>query len=130
MEIKYRIWMEENGKVLFGKGRSQILKAVQEKKSLNAAVKELKMSYRAAWGRLRASEERMGLKLLDHGPREKSAHLTPQAKAIIARWDKLKMEIEELLREADKDLQVFFVPSEDRPAGNSLASGQELEGDE
>lgn len=59
MEIKYKIWIEENGKVIFGKGRDEILKSIEQQHSLNAAAKELGMSYRAAWGRLKASEERM-----------------------------------------------------------------------
>lgn len=105
MEIKYKIWIEKDGKVLFGKGRNEILKAVEDRKSLNAAVKKLEMSYRAAWGRLKASEERMGFKLVDHGPKEKSVHLTPEARAIIHRWDRLKSEVEVLLSEADQDLK-------------------------
>ena len=56
MEIKYKIWIEKNGKVVFGKGRDNILKAIDEQRSLNAAAKKLEMSYRAAWGRLKASE--------------------------------------------------------------------------
>ena len=105
MEIKYKIWVEEDGKVLFGKGRNEILKAVEDRKSLNGAVKKLEMSYRAAWGRLKASEERIGFKLVDHGPRKKAVHITPEAKAIIDRWDRLKGDVEALLSEADKDIK-------------------------
>ena len=32
----------------------------------------LEMSYRAAWGRLKASEERMGIKLVEDGIRDGS----------------------------------------------------------
>ena len=113
MEIKYKIWLEKNGKVLFGKGRNEILKAVEDRKSLNAAVKKLEMSYRAAWGRLRASEERMGIKLVDHGPKQRAVHLTAEARAIITRWDKLKKDVEDLLAEADKDLkELLGIPGE------------------
>lgn len=48
MEIKYKIWIEENGKVIFGKGRDEILKSIEGRHSLNAAAKELGMSYCAA----------------------------------------------------------------------------------
>jgi len=30
MEIKYKIWIEKNGRVVFGKGRDDILKAIKE----------------------------------------------------------------------------------------------------
>ena len=103
MELKYKIWIEADGKVLFGKGRDDILNAVENQKSLNAAAKLLKMSYRAAWGRLKASEERMGIKLVEPGPVKKSIQLTEKARAIIKRFEKLERDVEALLHEADHD---------------------------
>jgi molybdate transport system regulatory protein len=105
MEIKYKIWIETNGKVVFGKGRDAILKAIDEQRSLNAAAKKLEMSYRAAWGRLKASEERLGMKLVDIGIHDKSMQLTPQARAIIDRFEKLEKDVEKLLYNADQDFQ-------------------------
>lgn len=103
MEIKYKIWLEKGGKVIFGKGRDNILNAVTEHHSLNAAAKKLEMSYRAAWGRLKASEERMGMKLVDVDTKEKSMKLTDRAKAIIDRFEKLEQDVEKLLDEANRD---------------------------
>jgi molybdate transport system regulatory protein len=110
MEIKCKIWIEENGKVIFGKGRDNILKAIEEQHSLNAAAKELGMSYRAAWGRLKASEERMDNKLVEIGSKEKSLHLTAQARAIIERFEKLEKDVDALLHSADKDFNKLFKP--------------------
>ncbi|PKN06320.1 MAG: ModE family transcriptional regulator [Deltaproteobacteria bacterium HGW-Deltaproteobacteria-7] len=108
MKIKYKIWIEKNGKVIFGRGRDNILQAINEQHSLNAAAKELGMSYRAAWGRLKASEERMENKLVETGAREKSLHLTPQAKAIIERFEKLEKDVENILNTADQDFKKLF----------------------
>jgi len=105
MEIKYKIWIEKNGKVVFGKGRDNILKAIDEQRSLNAAAKKLEMSYRAAWGRLKASEERMGMKLVEIGDKDKSMQLTQKARAIIYRFEKLEKDVEILLHMADQDFQ-------------------------
>ena len=105
MEIKYKIWIEKNGRVLFGKGRDNILQAIDEERSLNAAAKKLEMSYRAAWGRLKASEERMEMKLVEIGDKDKSMQLTKQARAIIARFEKLEKDVEKLLHTADQDFQ-------------------------
>ncbi len=110
MEIKYKVWVEKNGKVVFGKGRDDILKAIDEQRSLNAAAKKLEMSYRAAWGRLKASEERLGMKLVDIGTHDKSMQLTPQARAIIERFEKLENDVEELLKTADLDFQKLIQP--------------------
>jgi molybdate transport system regulatory protein len=105
LEIKYKIWIEKNGKVVFGKGRDDILQAIDEESSLNAAAKKLEMSYRAAWGRLKASEERMKIKLVETGVRDKSMRLTPQAREIIDRFEKLERDVEKLLMTADQDFQ-------------------------
>jgi molybdate transport system regulatory protein len=76
MEIKYKIWIEKDGKVVFGKGRDDILTTIRDTRSLNAAVKKLKMSYRAAWGLLKASEERKGMKLVEADSTGRGMHLT------------------------------------------------------
>lgn len=103
MEIKYKIWLEKDGKVLFGKGRDDILTTIQQEHSLNAAAKKLQMSYRAAWGRLKASEERMGIKLVEVDAAEKGMHLTPKAQAMIDRFEKLERDVEALLEEAGRE---------------------------
>ncbi|HPC86094.1 MAG TPA: LysR family transcriptional regulator [Smithellaceae bacterium] len=105
MEIKYKVWIEKDGKVVFGKGRENILKTIDEQRSLNAAAKKLEMSYRAAWGRLKASEERTGMKLVEIGVHDKSMQLTGQARSIIERFEKLEKDVERLLRAADQDFQ-------------------------
>ncbi len=103
MDIKYKIWIEKNGKVVFGKGRDDILKTIDEQRSLNAAAKKLEMSYRAAWGRLKASEERMGMQLVESNAREKTMQLTPHARALIERFEKLEADVEALLKQANAD---------------------------
>ncbi|HNZ65508.1 MAG TPA: LysR family transcriptional regulator [Smithella sp.] len=112
MEIKYKIWIEENGKVIFGKGRDEILKSIEEQHSLNAAAKELGMSYRAAWGRLKASEERMEKKLVATRDKEKSLQLTDQAKTIITRFEKLEEDVENILKEAERDFKKLLESGE------------------
>ncbi|MDY0222627.1 MAG: LysR family transcriptional regulator [Desulfobacterium sp.] len=63
--IRSKIWIEdEDGNVVFGLGRLKIFEAVHRLGSLQAAAKELKMSYRALWGRVKATEERLGFPLL------------------------------------------------------------------
>ncbi len=108
MEIKYKIWIEKDGKVLFGHGRDNILQTVDEERSLNAAAKKLGMSYRAAWGRLKASEERMGMQLVRSEEGRKSLELTERARAIIDRFEKLEKGVETLLADAESDFQALF----------------------
>lgn len=103
MQIKHKIWLERDGHVLFGPGRDDLLKAVEEYQSLNAAAKKLKMSYRAAWGRIKASEKRLGMKLVEVDKTKKGMRLTDEAKKLIDKFDKLDGEIEILLNKANRD---------------------------
>ena len=104
MEIRHKIWLEKNGKVVFGPGRDVLFKAIDECQSLNAAAKKLGMSYRAAWGRVRASEERLGIKLVETDAGRTGMHLTETAKKLIRQFDKLDEEISALLDDANRQL--------------------------
>jgi molybdate transport system regulatory protein len=108
MEIKYKVWIEKDGKVVFGRGRETILKAIREGHSLNNAARKLQMSYRAAWGRLKASEQRMGMKLVESEATEKGMHLTPKAQAIIERFERLEKDVEELLAQANREFRTLL----------------------
>ncbi len=97
MKIKHKIWLERDGKVVFGKGREELLKAIEECHSLNAAAKKLQMSYRAAWARLKASEDRAGIKLVESDGLGKGMHLTPEAKELLTRFKALESETQALM---------------------------------
>ena len=104
MEIKHKIWLEVDGRVFFGPGRDLLLKAIDECRSLNAAAKKLDMSYRAAWGRVKASEERLGILLVETEPGRTGMHLTEMARQLIRQFDLLDEEITRLLAEANRNL--------------------------
>ncbi len=104
MEIKHKLWLERNGRVIFGPGRDGLLKAIEEYRSLNAAAKKLKMSYRAAWGRIRASEERLGIKLVEMDRVKHGMHLTNEAKELMDCFDQLEQDISRLLNKANGKL--------------------------
>ena len=96
--IRSKVWIEdENGNVVFGLGRMRILEAVQRLGSINAAAKELKMGYRAIWGRITASEERLGKPLLVRnigGSSGGGSQLTPYAEALMEKFRSLHRIVE------------------------------------
>ena len=106
VEIKHKIWFERNGKVLFGQGRSALLRAIEECGSLNSAAKKLNMSYRAAWGRLKASEERLGIKLVQIDAAHGGTHLTKHAKDLLDRFDRFETETEKFLKSISHKLHL------------------------
>jgi molybdate transport system regulatory protein len=108
MEIKYKIWLEKDGKVVFGHGREELFRAIDECRSLNAAAKKLNMSYRAAWGRLRASEERLGVKLVESDTAKKGMTLTPAAKVLLDKFRQLEKDADAYLRRTSRELAVLI----------------------
>ncbi len=90
LTVKSKIWIEDpTGKVVFGAGRLKILNAVEKTGSILAAAAELHMSYRAVWGKIKATEDRLGKPLLTK--RAGGAHgggsvLTPFAITLIERF--------------------------------------------
>ena len=107
MEIRYKIWLEKDGKVIFGQGREKLFEAIEECHSLNAAAKKLNMSYRAAWGRLRASEERMGVRLIESGAAKKGMTLTPAARALLDRFRQLERDADAYLRKTSREISAL-----------------------
>ncbi len=90
MNIHYKLWIEENDEVLFGEGRMALLKAVEENGSLAGAARALSMSYRAAWGRIKASEQRLGFSLVERSDKGRRAvKLTDKALKIMQRYQAL-----------------------------------------
>lgn len=93
-----KIWLEDaQGNVVFGLGRYRILKTIEDSGSLSAAAKNLKMGYKAIWARIRATEERLGQNLLIKtvgGPSGGGSKLTPLAKDLISRFEKISVRVE------------------------------------
>ncbi|MGQ3685690.1 MAG: winged helix-turn-helix domain-containing protein [Candidatus Loosdrechtia sp.] len=105
MKVKFKVWLEENDGVAFAEGRKMLLEAVDRLGSLNAAAKELGMSYRAAWGKVKATEKALGVKLLEvttGGKGGGGAILTKEAKKLISDYKKYTSRIAVLLEKEFK----------------------------
>jgi len=64
--VRSKIWIEnEHGKLIIGTGRLRILEAIVESGSINKAAQMLKQPFRAVWGKIKATEERCGFKILE-----------------------------------------------------------------
>jgi molybdate transport system regulatory protein len=91
--IRSKIWIaDDHGKVVFGLGRYRILDAIGRSGSLQAAARELKMSYRAVWCRIKASEERIGRPLVER--KGKGSQLTAFAEDLMKQFRRLQAVVE------------------------------------
>ena len=87
MEIKAKFWIENNGEVMLGGGKTALLLTVDRLGSIQRAAEEFGMSYRHAWGAIRKIEHRAGFKMLNRklGGKDGGAQLTPKGKEFIER---------------------------------------------
>ena len=102
MEIKSKLWIEVDGNPVFGGGRRFLLEAIDKHGSINQAAKEINISYRKAWGYIKAMEERLGFKLIERqtgGKNGGGATLTEEAREFLKKFEKLEMGIRELVDE-------------------------------
>lgn len=103
------MWLERDGRVLFGQGRQELLAAIVETGSLAGAAQKLGMSYRAAWGRLKASEDRLGLALVEHSSQgRRSAKPTPEALALLDWYTQLEARAQEFVSQAAQEAPAFL----------------------
>jgi molybdate transport system regulatory protein len=108
MKIHFKVWFEkDNSQVLFGEGRLQLLRAIADQGSLAQAAKKMEMSYRAAWGRLKASEDRLGFPLTEKDMalgKRGGLRLTAQGRELLEKYQTVHQALEELVAQLEKKL--------------------------
>jgi molybdate transport system regulatory protein len=109
MKVRTKVWIDDDhDKVIFGSGRVRMLEAIDRLGSMNKAAKELKMSYRALWGRIKSTEGRMGAKMLitrPGGGKGSGSVLTPTGKRFLENYRRLTNRIVE---QADQAFDKIF----------------------
>jgi molybdate transport system regulatory protein len=110
-KLRTKMWIaDSSGNVIFGMGRVKILEAVEQYGSINAAAKSLKMSYRAVWGRIKATEDRLGRQLVVRttgGSSGGGSVLTPYAKELVTSF---KIFRRKTLDQADNNFAKHLLP--------------------
>ncbi|MEC7784875.1 MAG: winged helix-turn-helix domain-containing protein [Bacteroidota bacterium] len=107
MQIKSRVWIEDEGSVFLGYGRVELLKKVQETQSISAAARAMKMSYKKAWGLINAMNSTAKYPLVVTNTGGKSGggtYLTDYGKEMIVEFEQLNAACEEFLNEKFKEV--------------------------
>ncbi len=97
MNPKIKLWLEKDGKPVFGDGRYELLSLIGDTGSINRAAKELKMSYRKAWGDVKLMEKRFGFKLVGTktgGASGGGAELTEDARRLLEKYGRFRMGVD------------------------------------
>lgn len=105
--VRLKVWLEFNGQPFFGEGRYRLLSAVSRTGSINAAAKELKISYRKAWSRLDAMEQNAPFVLLERqtgGKGGGATRLTAEAEALLSKFEDLRNQVNQMANRSFVDI--------------------------
>ena len=92
MEIDGRFWLTKDGRSFLGSGRIELLNLIEKTGSINAAAKEMKMSYKAAWERINSMNELADEPIIQRkvgGKGGGGTTLTPYAHELIKTYNRL-----------------------------------------
>ena len=93
--VHLQLWLEDENGEGFGRGRVELLKLVEELGSLSKAAKQLGMSYRGAWGKLKKAEHIVGAALVEaSGTKREGYVLTPEGKELVRRFQQWYEDVE------------------------------------
>jgi molybdate transport system regulatory protein len=93
LQVRSKIWLEIDGKPVFGQGREELLRLIQKGNSINAAAKAMGIPYRKAWTYIDVMEKRLGFPLVNRqkgGVGGGASSLTPQAASLLEKFKLLQ----------------------------------------
>jgi molybdate transport system regulatory protein len=95
MEIKSKIWFENEKGVVIGHGRIQLLRHIQQTGSLNKAAKAMGLSYQKAWKLIESSNNATDKPLVETkigGNNGGGTQLTDYGRLLIETYDLINEE--------------------------------------
>ena len=72
-----------------GSGRMEILDSIDRTGSMNQASKEMKMSYKAVWSKIKSTEKNFG-KPVVHADKKTGTTLTDEGRKLLEKYRQLK----------------------------------------
>ena len=111
LRIRSKIWLEVDGQSFLGDGRYRLLSAVQRNGSINAAARDLGMSYRKVWAQLQAMEESAPFPIMERrvgGKGGGASKLTDEILELMEQFQGLRNQVN---READRCFDACFIKS-------------------
>ncbi len=92
LNLRSSQWIvDDDGNIVIGKGRMELLEHIDSTGSINKAAKSMKMSYKAAWSKLKATEAHLETKIVIADKKE-GTHLTREGRELLDKFKALKQE--------------------------------------
>lgn len=105
-QFSYKIWLEDDGRPILGKGGAEILAQIRFDRSISTAAKNLGMSYRYVWNYLQQIEKAVGEPVVNTYRGGKSggggAELTERGNNLLREYERLESYLGKILYEEDR----------------------------
>jgi molybdate transport system regulatory protein len=101
----FKIWLEQNGKPILGKGGAEILEQIEKEESISKTANALGMSYRYVWNYLQRIEKSLGKPVVEtfRGGRTGGggARLTQLGKSLLDEYRRVEGYLGEVLSDVE-----------------------------
>jgi len=92
LRLKSSQWIvDEDDNAIIGKGRMEILDNIEKTGSINQTAKIMKMSYKAVWSKIKATEQHLNAVIV-HTDRKEGSRLSTEGKELLEKFRLLKRE--------------------------------------
>jgi len=90
LKLRSAQWIvDEHNNIIIGKGRAEILENIENTGSINQAAKVMKMSYKAVWSKIKATEKHLQTQIV-HADRKEGSRLSSEGKVLLENYKRLK----------------------------------------
>jgi molybdate transport system regulatory protein len=90
LRLRSRHWIiNQKGDIIMGEGRKEILENIRKTGSINKTAVIMKMSYKGVWGKIKATERHLNMKLVNTD-RRRGSYLTGEAEKLLQKYAILK----------------------------------------
>jgi molybdate transport system regulatory protein len=105
LKLRSSQWIvDEHNNIIIGNGRAEILKNIEQTGSINQTAKVMKMSYKAVWSKIKATEKHLDTRIV-HTDRKEGSRLSREGKELLQKYRRLK---EKCMSVDDKIFNQFF----------------------
>ena len=108
-QVHTKVWLEMDGNPVFGTGKSQLLRSIQETGSIQKAARKMHISYRQAWRYLNKITDRFSSPMLirkQGGKNGGGTTITSHAEEMIEKFERFQSEVQ---KHAEETYQSIFL---------------------
>jgi molybdate transport system regulatory protein len=90
IKLRSRHWIvDDKNRIIMGEGRKEILETIEKTGSINQTAKIMRMSYKGAWSKIKATEKYLKSRIV-HTDRKEGTRLTKEGRELLEKYTLLK----------------------------------------